>query len=233
MTEECDVLVIGSGAAGLAAAVTAAHCGLRVIVAEKDAVLGGTTAWSGGWIWAPGNPVCAEAGIKDSLDAAETYLRAALGNHFDAPRVQAFLTYAPRMVGFFQAQTALQFEPGTHIPDTYGNLPGAGSGGRSVIAAPYDGRALGSLMPLLRRPLRETTFWGLTIQSGPDLRAFMTMTRHPRAFLHVARRMSRHLWDLARHGRAMQLRNGQALVARMIRSADDLGVTFRLDSPSV
>jgi succinate dehydrogenase/fumarate reductase flavoprotein subunit len=233
MTEECDVLVIGSGAAGLAAAVTAAHCGLWVIVAEKDAVLGGTTAWSGGWIWAPGNPVCAEAGIKDSLDAAETYLRAALGNHFDAPRVQAFLTYAPRMVGFFQAQTALQFEPGTHIPDTYGNLPGAGSGGRSVIAAPYDGRALGSLMPLLRRPLRETTFWGLTIQSGPDLRAFMTMTRHPRAFLHVARRMSRHLWDLARHGRAMQLRNGQALVARMIRSADDLGVTFRLDSPSV
>jgi succinate dehydrogenase/fumarate reductase flavoprotein subunit len=233
MTETCDLLVIGSGAAGLAAAVTAAHCGLQVIVAEKDAVLGGTTAWSGGWIWAPVNPVCAEAGTKDNVEAAESYLRAVLGNHFDAPRVQAFLAYAPRMVAFFQSQTALAFQPGTHIPDTYGHLPAAGTGGRSVIAAPYDGRALGPLIRLLRRPLRETSFWGLTIQSGPDLRAFMTMTRHPRAFAHVARRMTRHLWDLARHGRAMQLRNGQALVARLIRSAADLGVTFRVDSPAV
>ncbi len=233
MTEDCDLLVIGSGAAGLAAAVTAAHHGLRVILAEKDAVLGGTTAWSGGWIWAPGNPVCARAGTSDSAEAAETYLRAVLGNHFDAPRVQAFLTHAPRMVAFFQSQTALCLEPGSHIPDTYGHLPGAGTGGRSVIAAPCDGRALGPLIGLLRRPLRETTAWGLTIQSGPDLRAFMTMTRHPRAFAHVVRRMTRHLWDLARHGRAMQLRNGSALVARLIRSGADLGVRFHVESPAV
>lgn len=99
MQSECDLLVIGSGAAGLSAAVTAAHGGLRVIVAEKDAVLGGTSAWSGGWIWAPGNPVCAAAGTSDSAEAAETYLRDVLGTRFDAPRVQAFLT--PRMVAFF------------------------------------------------------------------------------------------------------------------------------------
>ncbi|MBH0236470.1 FAD-dependent oxidoreductase [Methylobrevis albus] len=233
VANDCDLLVIGSGAAGLAAAVTAAHHGLRVIVAEKDAVLGGTTAWSGGWIWAPGNPVCARAGTRDTTEAAETYLRAVLGNHFDPPRVRAFLDFAPRMVAFFETHTALAFEPGSHIPDTYGHLPGAGTGGRSVIAAPYDGRGLGPLIALLRRPLRETSFWGLPIQAGADLRAFMTMTRDPRAALHVGRRMTRHLWDLARHGRAMQLRNGSALVARLIRSAADLGVEFRTASPAL
>ncbi|GGH59240.1 FAD-dependent oxidoreductase [Frigidibacter albus] len=233
MSAECDLLVIGSGAAGLSAAVTAAHHGLRVIVVEKDAVLGGTSAWSGGWIWAPGNPVCARTGTVDSLETAETYLRAVLGNHFDAPRVHAFLTHAPRMVAFFETHTALTFEPGSQIPDTYGHLPGAGTGGRSVIAVSYDGRALGPLMRLLRPPLRETSFLGLTIQAGADLRAFMTMTRQPRAFAYVIRRMARHLWDLGRHGRAMQLRNGSALVARLMRSAADLGVEFRTDSPAL
>jgi succinate dehydrogenase/fumarate reductase flavoprotein subunit len=200
---------------------------LRVIVAEKADVLGGTTAWSGGWIWAPGNPVCARTGTKDSQEAARTYLHAALGPNFDSALVDAFLTYAPRMVQFFDTQTALRFDPGSAIPDTYGHLPCAGTGGRSVIARPYDGRALGPLISLLRRPLRETSFWGLTIQAGADLRAFMSMTRSPRAFAHVAGRMARHLWDLALHRRALQLRNGQALMARLLRSAADLGVTFR------
>ena len=233
MTERCDLLVIGSGAAGLAAAVTAAHHGLRVIVAEKAPVLGGTTAWSGGWIWAPGNPVCARAGTRDSLEAAETYLRAALGPDYDAPCVRSFLTHAPRMVAFLESLPAVAFEPGSHIPDTYGHLHGAGTGGRSVIAAPYDGRALGPLIRLLRKPLRETSFLGLTIQAGADLRAFMTMTRSLRSLVHVGRRMTRHLWDLARHGRAMQLRNGAALVGRLMRAAADLGVEFRVDTPAI
>lgn len=233
MTESCDLLVIGSGAAGLAAAVTAAHFGLRVIVAEKAPVLGGTTAWSGGWIWAPGNPVCARSGTTDSLEAAETYLRAALGPDFDAARVRSFLTHAPEMVAFLESLPAMAFEPGSHIPDTYGHLPGAGTGGRSVIAAPYDGRALGPLIHILRKPLRETAFWGLTIQAGADLRAFLSMTRNMRSFLHVSRRMIRHLWDLARHGRAMQLRNGAALAGRLIRAAADLGVEFRLAAPAI
>lgn len=143
MTRQCDLLVIGSGAAGLAAAVVAAHHGLRVILAEKAPVLGGTTAWSGGWIWAPGNPVCARHGTQDSAEAAATYLRAALGPQYDDARVQAFLAEAPRMVDFFDRHTRLQFDPGSQIPDTYGHLPGAGRGGRSVIARPLTGGSWG------------------------------------------------------------------------------------------
>ncbi len=226
----CDLLVAGSGASGLAAAVTAAAHGLRVIVAEREPVFGGTTAWSGGWMWVPCNPLAKRAGIDEDAAMPRAYLRNVLGPHFDASRVDAFLDAAPRMVEFFEQQTALQFEGGTTIPDTYGILPGAGMGGRSVIAAPYDARALGPLVARLRKPLRETTFHGLTIQAGPDLRAFMNVTRSPRAFAYVARRVTRHVADLAFHGRAMQLRNGLALVARLLRSAADLGVDLRSES---
>ena len=209
---ECDLLVIGSGAAGLSAAVTAAWHRLRVVVAEKEPVLGGTTAWSGGWMWAPRNPLAQRAGITEPAEAPRAYLRGVLGNNFDAARVDAFLQAAPRMAAFFEDNTALQFEGGLKIPDTYGTVPGAGTGGRSVIAAPYDARGLGELVRRLRLPLRETTFMGMTIQAGPDLHAFMNVTRSPRAFRHAAGRIGRHLLDLARHRRGMQLRNGLALV---------------------
>src|ERR1700676_5077255 len=56
VTLVCDLLVVGSGAAGLSTAVTAASLGLDVIVVEKEPQIGGTTAWSGGWLWIPRNP---------------------------------------------------------------------------------------------------------------------------------------------------------------------------------
>ncbi|MGI4794346.1 MAG: FAD-dependent oxidoreductase [Janthinobacterium lividum] len=232
-TLDCDLLVVGSGAGGLSAAVTAAFHGLKVIVAEKEPVFGGTTAWSGGWTWVPLNPLAQRAGIVEDQAAPRTYLRHLLGNNFDEEKVDAFLEAAPQMVAFFEENTALQFEPGLKIPDTYGNVPGAGSGGRSVIAAPYDARQLGDLVQRLRQPLRETTFMGMTIQAGPDLAAFMNVTRSPRAFVHVASRFGRHLVDLAVHRRGMQLRNGLALVGRLLRSAADLGVDLRPSSPAI
>jgi succinate dehydrogenase/fumarate reductase flavoprotein subunit len=162
-----------------------------------------------------------------------TYLRHVLGNNFNESRVDAFLEAAPHMVAFFEQKTALQFEDGNRICDTYGNVPGAGTGGRSVIAAPFDARLMGSLVNRLRLPLPETTFMGMTIQAGSDLSAFMNITRSPRAFAHVAHCFSRHLFDLAFHRRGMQLRNGLALVGRLLRSAADLNVELRTSSPVI
>lgn len=229
---ECDLLVIGSGAGGLSAAVTAAWHGLKVIVAEKDDALGGTTACSGGWIWAPLNPLAKRAGIVEDIAAPRKYLQHVLGPNFDEKRVDRFLKNAPHMVSFYEKKTALQFQDGNHIVDTYGNLPGAGTGGRSVISAPYNGRKLGKLIKILRKPMRETTFLGLTIQAGPDLKAFMNVTRSVKALSYVGVRMTKHIWDLVFHGRAMQLRNGLSLVARLMKSADDLGVIFLTGSPA-
>ncbi|MBD8593937.1 FAD-dependent oxidoreductase [Pseudomonas sp. CFBP 8758] len=229
---DCDVLVIGSGAAGLATAVTAAYHGLRVIVVEKDSTFGGATAWSGGWMWVPRNPLARRAGIDEDPALPRTYLQHELGEHFDPARIDAFLEAAPHMVAFFEKHTSLQFADGNAIADIHGDTPGAGTGGRSVIAAPYDARQLDKkLLKRLRRTMRETSFLGMPIMAGADLTAFLTLTRSWRSLLHVSRRVARHMLDLARHGRAMQLCNGVALVARLAKSADDLGVLLWESAP--
>ncbi|MDE1179231.1 FAD-dependent oxidoreductase [Paraburkholderia sp.] len=231
-TADCDVLVIGSGAAGLSAAVTAAWHGLKVIVVEKDAVFGGATAWSGGWMWVPCNPLARRAGIVEDRALPRTYLEHELGDRFDAAIVDAFLDAAPNMVAFFDTHTSLQFSDGNAIADIHGDTPGAGTGGRSVIAAPYDARKLGALLGRLRKTMRETSFIGMPIMAGADLSAFLTMTRSWRSLWHVTRRVGKHLLDLALHGRAMHLVNGVALIARLAKSADDLGVQLWESSPA-
>jgi succinate dehydrogenase/fumarate reductase flavoprotein subunit len=220
----CDLLVAGSGAGALATAVTAAHLGLKVLVAEKHRQLGGTTAWSGGWMWVPRNPLAREAGIRESVAEARTYLRHELGPHYDAARVDAFLAHAPAMVDFFRRHTALRFIDGNAIPDFHGRSPAAREGGRSVCAAPLDGRALGPLLGRIREPLDLASPWGMGIAAGADLRHFMNATRAWPSFRHAARRLLAHWRDCALHGRGMHLVAGNALVAGLVKSADALGV---------
>ena len=64
--ERCDVVVLGTGAAGLTAAISAHEGGAKVLVFEKADLIGGTTAWSGGQVWIPNNPHMAEVGVADS-----------------------------------------------------------------------------------------------------------------------------------------------------------------------
>jgi succinate dehydrogenase/fumarate reductase flavoprotein subunit len=229
---ECDLVVVGSGAAGLSAAVTAAWHGLKVVVVEKDAVFGGATAWSGGWMWAPGNPLAKRAGIDEDPQQPRTYLKNELGRRYDPERVDAFLDNCGRMVSFFETHTSLQFADGNGIPDIHGNVPGAATQGHQVIAAPYDARHAGPLLGRLRKTMRETSFMGMPIMAGADLSAFLTMTRSLNSFIHVTKRFTRHLRDLALHGRAMHLVNGVALVARLAKSAQDLGVTLMESAPA-
>ena len=229
----CDLLVVGSGAGALSAAVTAAHLGLKVIVVEKDPQYGGTTAWSGGWMWIPRNPLALAAGIAEPLEKPLSYLRHELGAQFDEARAMAYLTQAPNMVRFYQQHTALQFVDGNSIPDFHGRSPDAATGGRSVCAAPFDGRALGEHIEQLKPPLPETTLWGMGIASGADLRHFFNSLRSWASFVHVTARVLRHVRDLLWHGRGMQLVNGNALIAALAKSALDAGVDLRVNSSAV
>ncbi len=172
----CDVLVVGSGAAGLAAAVTAAWHGRRVVLVEKDPVFGGASAWSGGWAWLPRNPLARRAGIEEDIEQPRTYLRHELGERYDAARIDAFLEACPHMVAFFERHTHLRFVDGNGIPDMHGDTPGAAEGGHQLVAAPYDARQLGPLLPRLRKTLRETSFMGMPIMAGADLAAFLDLT---------------------------------------------------------
>jgi succinate dehydrogenase/fumarate reductase flavoprotein subunit len=231
-TLDCDLLVIGSGAGGLSAAVTAAHLGLKVIVAEKDPQYGGTTAWSGGWMWIPRNPLAVEAGITEPLDQPLSYLRHELGGKFDETRARTFLDNGPRMVEFFRRKTALQFIDGNLIPDFHGNTPDAATGGRSICAAPFDGRRLGERIHELKAPLLETTLWGMGIASGAELRHFLNAIHKPASFWYVTKKVLRHWRDLLVHRRGTQLVNGNALVAGLARSLFDLGGQILVGSPA-
>jgi succinate dehydrogenase/fumarate reductase flavoprotein subunit len=224
MRFDCDVLVAGSGAGGLAAAITARKAGLEVVVAEKEPLYGGTTALSGGWLWIPNHPMQRSIGIADSLQDAATYLLHEAGERYDAERVNAFLTAGPQMVEFFMRQTAVQFDPSATFPDYHPDAPGGRPGGRSIVARAYDGRSLGKKLAWLRRPLPELTVFGIMIGSGAELVHFMRWSRSPRSALFVARRLLGHGAATLFHGRGVRLTNGNALAGRLLKSALDAGV---------
>ena len=228
---ECDALIVGSGCAGMSAAVTAAHHGLKVLIVEKEATFGGTTARSGGWLWIPGTSLARAWGITESPDQARTYLRHEAGNSYDEARVDAFLSAGPEAVDFFTSQTSLRFDMPLVFPDYHAEAPGGAQGGRSMVTRPFDGRELGPQIKNLGAPLPELTVFGMMLGSGKEIIHFMRATKSLTSAIYVAKRLSRHLIDVLRYGRGMTLTNGNALAGRLAKSALDLKIPLWLSSP--
>ena len=229
----CDVLVIGSGAAGLTTAITAHHFGADVLVVEKASTFGGTTARSGGWLWVPGNSLAKRAGVDDPLENAKTYIQHAAKNHFDEARVNAFLENAGAMVDFLEAHSEVKFNFGQNYPDYHPDRPGGAEQGRSIHPQPFDGRQLGKHLATLAQQMPESTFMGMGLNSGPDLKHFLNATKSPRSALFVASRILAHGRDVLVHGRGVRLVNGNALAARLLKTVLDRGIRLWPCSPAV
>lgn len=229
----CDVLVIGSGAAGLTTAITAHHFGADVLVVEKASTFGGTTARSGGWLWVPGNSLASRAGVDDPIDHAKTYIQHAAGNHFDEARVNAFLDNGGAMVDFLETHSEVKFNFGQNYPDYHPDHPGGAEQGRSIHPQPFDGRQLGKHLATLAQQMPESTFMGMGLNSGPDLKHFLNATKSPRSALFVASRILAHGRDVMVHGRGVRLVNGNALAARLLKTALDRGIPLWPSSPAV
>ncbi len=133
MTQSCDVAVLGSGAAGLTAAFAAASEGAQVSVFEKHSRIGGTTAWSGGWIWVPNNSYMAALGASDSTEEAVTYLMNQSRGMVDEHLIRTFVENAPRMVDYLAEHADFAFYAVVGLPDYHPHHPGGKpQGGRSM-----------------------------------------------------------------------------------------------------
>ena len=229
--QQVDVVVVGSGASGMAAAVTAAHQGLQVLVVEKAPVYGGTTARSGGWLWVPGTALATTQGLHEPQGAARAYLQHEAGSHFDAARVDAFLRNGPKAIDFFTRHTCVQFDMPPVFPDYHAEAPGGLPGGRSMVTRPFDARELGDRLAQLAPPLPELTVFGMMLGSGKELWHFLRAFKSWESFGYVVRRFGRHGLDVLRHGRGMTLTNGNALAGRLAKAAMDRDIPVWLSSP--
>lgn len=222
---QCDVLVVGSGAAGLAAAARAIDNGLSVCIAEKSAYWGGTSAISGGALWLP----CNAQIPQDRLDQARTYMAACIGESFDAGRVDAYLARVNQTVDFL-ARSGVQLKANTEYPDYRQDLPGAAMGGRTMDPMPYDGKRLGEHFHTLRDQLPFMKVIGRISLSNPEGR-ILSMRRKGWVKLLLGM-MARYWLDVPwrlKTRRGSRLTMGSSLVAPLGAKVLNAGVMIDLE----
>ncbi len=228
---EVDVLVFGSGAAGMAAALVAAHEGLEVLLCEKDAVLGGTTAISGGEMWIPGSRHSSAQGFDDNTETAARYWEAEVGEPTAREHRAAYLQHAAEAIDYLERHTELRFRAVSPHPDYHQDLPGASAGGRPLGTLAFDGRRLGADFALLRPPRRDFMVFGGMMVTRDDIVVLLKPFASIKAFVASAKLVGRFLRDRLTHPRGTRLVLGNALVARMLFSLRAKGIEIAVESP--
>ncbi len=222
-----DVVVVGSGAAGMTAALTAAKKGLSVVLIEKAKRFGGSTARSGGGIWIRNNSITQEVGINDSPEMAAEYLAAVVGKDVPIEKQQAFLEHGPDMIDFILKNTPLTFRWMEGYAEYYPDLPGAIPEGASIEPEVFDGKLLGEELSNLNPPYIPTPEGAVIF--GGDYKwltlAAVTLKGAKTALDSISRYIKSKLKG------QIPLTMGQALAAGLRKGLMDANVTVWLDTP--
>jgi succinate dehydrogenase/fumarate reductase flavoprotein subunit len=209
MQGTADVIVLGTGAAGLTAAIAAHEGGASVAVFEKADQVGGTTAWSGGQVWIPNNPHMREVGVADSREQAITYIMSLARDLLEQRLVEAYVDAGPEMVELLEAKTPVQFYAVAGMPDYHPEFPGGSPGGGRTLECPIF-------------PFDELGEWADRVTPSPyfaDPRITMSETPLGRA---VPEPPSAE--ELARRSLRNERGCGQALIGRLLRACLDRGI---------
>ena len=209
-----DLIAIGAGAGGLTAALVGALAGLRVLVVERSAQVGGTTARSSGSVWVPGNAQQAALGIHDDRERAQRYLDGLVGERAERALRVRYLDAAPRVLDLL-ARAGVPFRVYPHAPDYRPDVPGASTGGRSLEPLPFDGRRLGARFARVRGTLPEFTVFGGMMVTRGEVAQLLRVPASPSATVLALRLVARYALDRLRFPRGTRLVLGNALIARL------------------
>lgn len=229
---EVDVLVLGTGAAGLSATLTAAAQGASVLTLEKTEYLGGTTAYSAGTAWVPNNRYQREDGIHDDYDRAVRYLDAVVGDKAPRESRLAYLRAAPQMLDEMH-ELGVRFLRSPAVVDYHSELPETGRTGRALEPEPFNARVLNrSAFRRVRPPVPEFALMGGTLMlRRAEVAALLklysgTLTERAKALALAARLGLPWAIDRLTRPRGTRLVMGNGLVARMFYEASARGAEF-------
>jgi succinate dehydrogenase/fumarate reductase flavoprotein subunit len=229
---EFDVVVVGSGAGGMAAALTASIEGRSVLLVEKSARSGGSTAVSGGAVWAPLNAQSEKVGHPDTFEKVWTYMQNTVGDAAPADMQLAYLQACAGMVDFFEKHTDVKLVARSYSPDYYPDREGAALGGRSLDPAMFDGRLLGHKFSELRDPLREFMVLGGMMITMTDAKHLLAVTRSFTSWREGMKLVIRYFSDRLRgYHRGTRLVLGNALAGRLFKSVLDREIDYWLNAP--
>ena len=226
---EVDVLVVGAGAGGMAAAITAHSEGCSVLLVEKTERIGGSTAISGGAIWAPLNAQAAQAGHPDSFEKVWAYMRNTVGDAAPESMQRAFIGQCAAAIDFLDSHSELKLAARTYSPDYYPDREGAALGGRSLDPLMFDGRLLGTHFHELRDPLPEFTVLGGMMVNMTDAKHLLAAKRSFVSWKEGMKLVLRYCGDRLRgYRRGTRLVLGNALAARLFKTVLDRRIDYWL-----
>ncbi len=226
-----DLLVMGSGAAGMAAAVRAHDLGLDVLLVEKSELFGGNSAMSGGVCWVANNPGMADEGLADSDEDGFAYLKHITKGEVPDEMLWLYIRESKRMLAYLHENTHVRYVPLTKYTDYYPEAPGGRPGGRSMDPVPFDGAKLREDLMRLRRPHPQSQIlgkFGITARQahaaiGVGFKTMLFMAWQ--MFLYALRHFKRKRW-----GRDTKLCAGNSLMGRLLFSLKERDVPTWLET---